>query len=322
MSSAKTSPQYTHPTRVLPLASLNPSNYRHRTSGFTLVELLVVIGIIAVLISILLPALSRARGQAQLVQCQSNLRSIGQGLVMYGNLNKNSLPFSFVQDSYRGGWQGDTIYWYQAIVKVMVKGAGGDNFDTNKSFGNSSLFLCPSSGTRSGYSKGITQYSALPVIMPALDIKNGDSPQAVGYWSTWAVTGKRQAPGRFGKVKSPEEKAVIFDGTIGDPANDGGAMAMAQALESWKSQPPYGGWGGGFISPPPAANSWDNPNPNQPLDVGNNTDGPNNTYMVRFRHLKNNTCNVLFMDGHVGTMTYVTRTKHDFRYRNVLQAPQ
>jgi len=53
--------------------------------AFTLVELLVVIGIIALLIAILLPALQKARQQALKLACQANLRSIGQGLVLYIN---------------------------------------------------------------------------------------------------------------------------------------------------------------------------------------------------------------------------------------------
>src|SRR5947209_777563 len=77
-----------------------------RSKGFTLVELLIVIGIIALLISILMPALSTARKQAMQVKCESNLRQIMTATQMYISENQFFLPFA------NWGGPGSGVYEY------------------------------------------------------------------------------------------------------------------------------------------------------------------------------------------------------------------
>ncbi len=86
-----------------------------RHNAFTLVELLVVIGIIAILISLLMPAMRKARDAAKRISCASNLRQVYLGFQMYRNANNGYIPVQ----RYKGG--------SQCWPRFLVAGRTGDD---------------------------------------------------------------------------------------------------------------------------------------------------------------------------------------------------
>ena len=115
-----------------------------RRSGFTLVELLVVIGIIALLISILLPALNKARGQAQMVQCSSNMRAIGQGLNLYLNASKGRLPPLMVATATAPAVWPSGFFWANVLVRNKFVPTSIGTTATGAKNQLSGVFTCPS----------------------------------------------------------------------------------------------------------------------------------------------------------------------------------
>lgn len=102
---------------------------------FTLIELLIVIGVIAILAGLLMPALNKARGQANKIACRSNLRQIGLAIQNYTDDFKGVFPRVAVMKSI------ETDPEIPAIQEVLAQQIGGEN---------SKVFRCPSDRGISG----------------------------------------------------------------------------------------------------------------------------------------------------------------------------
>src|SRR5581483_11589513 len=118
--------------------------------GFTLVELLVVIGIIAVLIGVLLPALQKAKEAGQIIACASRMRQIGMAMQMYVSDWRGTYPPCWIQDNIAAAtpqYQGQAGH-NRSFVTLLRKYLGRPNDDPYKGGnsqvgGNMDVFRCP-----------------------------------------------------------------------------------------------------------------------------------------------------------------------------------
>ncbi len=89
--------------------------------AFTLIEMLVVVAIISLLVAILLPSLNRAREQARMATCLSNLRTLGQALVMYADDNKDRLPNANLPNMFIDGSEEPSTIMMIGLTRKYVR---------------------------------------------------------------------------------------------------------------------------------------------------------------------------------------------------------
>jgi prepilin-type processing-associated H-X9-DG protein/prepilin-type N-terminal cleavage/methylation domain-containing protein len=300
-----------------------------RVSGapaFTLVELLVVIGIIALLVGILLPTLGRARESASAVKCMANMRQIGQAIVIYVGESKGVLPIGLAIDGQPmdlGTYRGESLDWTTLLTKVMKRGVGA-GYDSQQAVGQThagvrEVFFCPTVFVpNKAPHAGIAHYSSHPRVMPNLETIDFYRP---------SPPLRRMTPYRLSRIKRSAEIAIIFEGSTSPDGQQAGWLAHATVNEldrRREGRKPY-------LTDDFSLDT--TLNPNQPIDMRTgvgawteandlNKDTLNNAGQVRFRHKGDTQTNCLMADGHVESFILNKSTKQpNLLRKNIFVSP-
>ena len=277
-----------------------PTPRSRASRGFTLVELLVVIGIIALLIGILLPTLSQARKSARQIVCGSNMRQIGQTAVFYANEYDGGLPHS--QYTPEGGATPENpAYWWSDQFHHILD-SSAEPFDTPDRWGNNSkssreIFMCseaPNIIVDPVWIK-VTHYGTHPDLMPERVLADGTTEEKAY---------------KLSQIENSSGIGLIFEETLAEwggagayvPLYDVGRLFMIDGFRRFYGLQEY----------TLDRARVENLDLNASIDLSNfggrpNTDAADNVHTVRFRHGNNDSTNILFVDGHVGTASFNPR---------------
>jgi|GEM_PF-1163519 len=234
---------------------MNKTRRNVKDTGFTLVELLVVIGIIAVLVSLLLPALGRARESARAIVCSSNMRQIGAAIMLYAGESKNQLPslpysrtvtYDYISASgpasfnytYGDAGGGSPVFTYSAAYAAY-----GLWYDLRRYGITANVSKCPSDSTRWGSNfsvQGSWSLTSIPYgSAAALAGAKADTKFASSYYMPYFIRIGAHSPDgsrRLGKPwkltqLSPSSKKVILVESTSPATDDAGTSSAYQPFQ-------------------------------------------------------------------------------------------